>query len=211
MYRRLLILASLLGLLWISVACSSKPAGENAQASAADAVSGNQDITLPAGTVVTVRLTGAVGSKLSTTGDKFSATVAQPIQLNGKVAVPAGSEALGKVVEAVPQGHFKGAAVLRLALSSITINDQSYNIKTSSLTRSQKGKGKRTAVLIGGGTGAGALIGGLAGGGKGALIGAAAGAGAGTAGAGLTGEKEVVLPAESTLSFKLSEPITLKM
>ena len=211
MYRRFLIVASLLGLIWISVACSSKPTGDNAQASASDAASSNQDITLPAGTVVTVRLTGAVGSKLSATGDKFSATVAQPVQINGKVAVPAGSEALGKVVEAVPQGHFKGAAVLRLVLSSITINDQAYNVKTSSLTRSQKGKGKRTAVLVGGGAGAGALIGGLAGGGKGALIGAAAGAGAGTAGAGLTGEKEVVLPAESTLSFKLSEPITLKM
>jgi hypothetical protein len=152
-----------------------------------------------------------VGSKLSTTGQKFSATVAQPVEVDGKVAVPSGSEAVGKVVEAVPQGRFKGAAVLRLALSSITINDHAYNIKTSSLTRSQKGKGKRTAVLVGGGAGAGALIGGLAGGGKGALIGAAAGAGAGTAGAGLTGEKEVVLPAESTLSFKLSEPITLKM
>jgi hypothetical protein len=55
------------------------------------------------------------------------------------------------------------------------------------------------------------VIGGLAGGGKGALIGAAAGAGAGTAGAAYTGNKEIVLPAESTLSFKLAEPLTVKM
>jgi hypothetical protein len=79
------------------------------------------------------------------------------------------------------------------------------------VSRSLNGKGKRTATLIGGGAGGGALIGGLAGGGKGALIGAALGAGAGTAGSAYTGEKEIVLPAESALSFKLTEPVTIKM
>ena len=65
--------------------------------------------------------------------------------------------------------------------------------------------------MIGGGAGGGALIGGLAGGGKGALIGAVLGGGAGTAGAAYTGEKEIVLPAESMLSFKLTEPLIIKM
>ena len=87
----------------------------------------------------------------------------------------------------------------------------SYDVKTNSVSRYLKGKGKRTATLIGGGAGGGALIGGLAGGGRGALIGVAIGAGAGTAGAAYTGEKEIVLPAESTLSFKLTQPVTLKM
>jgi hypothetical protein len=156
-------------------------------------------------------LASAVGSKISATGDHFSATVAEPVEMDGKVVVPAGAEALGKVVEAVPQGRFKGAAVLRLVLQSVTIHGNPYDVKTSSVTRDLKGKGKRTATLIGGGAGAGALIGGLAGGGKGALIGAAAGAGAGTAGAAYTGEKEIVLPAESAISFKLAEPITVKI
>jgi hypothetical protein len=111
----------------------------------------------------------------------------------------------------VPQGRFKGASVLRLVLESVTVNGEVRDVKTSSVSRSLKGKGKRTATLIGGGAGAGALIGGLAGGGKGALIGAAAGAGAGTAGAAYTGNKEIVLPAESILSFTLTEPITIKM
>ena len=84
-------------------------------------------------------------------------------------------------------------------------------MQPSTVSRSLKGKGKRTATFIGGGAGGGALIGGLAGGGKGALIGAALGAGAGTAGAAYTGEKEIVLPAESVLSFKLAEPLTVKM
>jgi hypothetical protein len=64
--------------------------------------------------------------------------------------------------------------------------------------------------MIGGGAGVGALIGGLAGGGKGAAIGALVGGGAGTAGAAYTGNKEIVLPAESALSFKLLQPVDVK-
>ena len=209
--NRVALFTSLLLLLWASVACSTKPAGENAEASATSHIFGSKQVTLPAGTAVTVRLASAVGSKMSSSGAHFSATVAQPVKVDGKVVVPTGAEALGKVVEAVPQGRFKGAASLRLVLESVTINGDSYDVQTSSVSRYLKGKGKRTATFIGGGAGGGALIGGLAGGGKGALIGAALGAGAGTAGAAYTGEKEIVLPAESALSFKLSEPLTVKM
>src|SRR5436190_13068038 len=211
MHRRLAIVPSLLLLLWASVACSPKPAGETAEASATSHIFGSEQVTLPAGTVVTVRLASAVGSKLSANGDHFNARVARPVEVDGKVVVTAGTEALGKVVEAVPQGRFKGAAVLRLVLQSVTVKGDAYDVKTSSVSRYLKGKGKRTATLIGGGAGGGALIGGLAGGGKGALIGAALGAGAGTAGAAYTGGKEIVLPAESTLSFKLTQPVTVKM
>ena len=211
MHRRLAIVTSVFVFFWTSVACSTKPAGENATASTASSLFGSKQVTLPAGTVVTVRLASAVGSKLSTEGDHFSASVATPVEVDGKVVVPAGAEALGRIVEAVPQGRFKGGAALRLVLESITINRDAYDVKTSSVTHYLKGKGKRTATLIGGGAGGGALIGGLAGGGKGALIGAALGAGAGTAGAAYTGEKEIVLPAESTLSFKLAVPTTVKM
>jgi hypothetical protein len=78
------------------------------------------------------------------------------------------------------------------------------------MTRTEKGKGKRTAVMAGGGAALGALIGGLAGGGKGAAIGAAAGAGAGTGGAAFTGNKDIVIPAESAVSFTLSQPLQLR-
>ena len=85
-----------------------------------------------------------------------------------------------------------------------------HSIETSAVGRSLKGKGKRTAVMAGGGTAVGALIGGLAGGGKGAAIGAIAGAGAGGAGAAFTGNKEIVVPAESALTFKLTAPIEVR-
>jgi hypothetical protein len=215
-HRRFAVLASLLVSVGMSMGCSTKPSpsDETAVTSAPHKASswfGSKPVTLPAGTVLTVRLARAVGSKLSASGDHFSATVASPVEVDGKVVLPAGADALGKVVEAVPQGRFKGAAVLRLVLETVTLNKDSYDVQTSSVSRYLKGKGKRTATFIGGGAGGGALIGGLAGGGKGALIGAALGAGAGTAGAAYTGEKEVVLPAESAISFKLSEPLTIKM
>jgi hypothetical protein len=216
MHRHLVTFASLFLILSaaISIGCSSKPAEESSDSSAPTSKSvsffGPKEVTLPAGTVLTVRLASALGSKTSNTGDRFNATIAAPVESGGKVVLPKGAELQGKVVDAKSQGRFKGGASLSLALESVTVGGEAYDIKTSSVSRYQKGKGKRSAALIGGGAGGGALIGGLAGGGKGVLIGAVLGAGAGTAGAAYTGEKEIVLAAESTLSFKLTAPLTVK-
>ena len=212
MHRHLAMFASLFLFLSaaISIGCSSKSAEESSDSSAPSSKSaslfGPKEVTLPAGTVITVRLASTLGSKTSNTGDHFDATIVTPVKSGGKVVLPKGTEVLGKVTEAVPQGRFKGAAVLRLVLETVTLDKDSYDVQTSSVSRPLKGKGKRTATLIGGGAGGGGLIGGLAGGGKGALIGAALGARAGTAGAAYTGDKEIVLPAESALSFTLTEP-----
>ena len=108
------------------------------------------------------------------------------------------------------RGHFKGASVLELRLTSLTLNGKEYPLETRDLTETKKGKGKRSAAMIGGGTGLGLLIGGLAAGGKGALIGGLAGAGAGTAGAGLTGNKDLVIPAESIVRFKLADELVIQ-
>ena len=75
---------------------------------------------------------------------------------------------------------------------------------------SSKGKGKRTAAMVGGGAAGGAAIGGLAGGGKGAAIGALIGAAAGTGGAGLTGNRDITLGAETPLDFKLLQPVKIR-
>jgi hypothetical protein len=167
-------------------------------------------LVIPAGTVLTVRLGQAVGSKISSAGETFTATVASPVSVEGRTAIPAGATASGTVVDAKPLGRFKGGAALQLRLTSITVNGADQAVSTSSVLRTEKGKGKRTAVLAGGGAGLGALIGGLAGGGKGAAIGALAGAGAGTGGAAFTGNKDIMLPAESALSFKLQQPLEVK-
>lgn len=165
---------------------------------------------VPAGQHIVVRLGQSVGSKISTSGQGFTATVAQPVEVEGKVLIPSGAEASGTVTEAVPLGRFKGGARLRVSLDSIRFGGNTYKIETAAIARSAKGKGKRTAVAVGGGAGLGAIIGGLAGGGKGAAIGVLAGAGAGTAGAAFTGNKDIVLPAESGLSFKLLRPLEVR-
>ncbi len=170
-----------------------------------------EPVVIPAGTVLTVNLGQAMGSKISQPGQSFSATLANPVEIAGKTAIPAGAAASGTVVDAKPLGRFKGGAVLSLQLTSINVNGADQAIQTSSTSQTEKGKGKRTAVLAGGGAALGALVGGLAGGGKGLAIGAAAGAGAGGAGAAFTGNQEIVLPAESALSFTLSQPLTVEV
>jgi LysM repeat protein len=167
-------------------------------------------VVVPAGTTLTVRLGETVGSKISSPGQSFSATLASPVSVDGETVIPAGAEARGTVTDAKPLGRFKGGAVLQIKLNSIRVNGAERSIDTSAVTRAEKGKGKRTAVITGGGAGLGAIIGGLAGGGKGAAIGALAGAGAGGAGSAFTGNKDVVLPVESAVSFRLEAPLNLK-
>ena len=89
------------------------------------------------------------------------------------------------------------------------VGGKSYAIETSSIGRAGPNHNKRNVEYIGGGAAAGALIGALAGGGKGALIGSAVGAGAGTAGAAATGKKDITIPAESRLTFKLTQPVSI--
>jgi hypothetical protein len=167
-------------------------------------------LVVPAGTVLTVRLGQALGSKTSQTGQTFIATLAQAVLLRGNTALPSGSDVSGRVVSAKAKGKFKGEGELHLALTSISNGGHTYQIQTSVQENTAKGKGKRTAATTGGGAAGGALIGGIAGGGKGAGIGALVGAGAGLVGGAMTGNKQIEIPAESVMSFKLSAPLRLE-
>lgn len=164
-------------------------------------------IELPEGTSIRVRLDTDLGSKISQPGDSFTATVADDVIAHGQTVIPRGAQAEGTVVDAKPLGQFKGGARLAVKLERVHTKYGSYPVSTSSIDKVQQGKGKRSAEFIGGGAGLGALIGGLAGGGKGAAIGALAGGGAGTAGGAFTGNKQIVLPAETELTFHLDHPV----
>ena len=167
-------------------------------------------LIVPPETTIAVVLDEQVGSKISTSGQEFHATVQNPIDVDGRTAIPKGARVTGIVKNAQPAGRFKGGAALELTLSNITVAGHTYDVQTTSPTETSTGKGKRTATMVGGGAGGGAIIGALAGGGKGAAIGGLIGAAAGTAGAGLTGKRDIVLPAETVLTFKLVEPLEIK-
>ena len=206
------------------MACTSKPpatdttASDSANPGGATAPNNNmagtakpaaEPIVIPAGTTLTVRLGETLSSKTSEPGQSFSATLASPVEIGGQTVIPGGATATGTVVVAHPAGRFKGASLLQIKLDAITVEGRRHSVRTSSVSRAEKGKGKRTAAMIGGGAGAGALIGALAGGGKGAAIGALAGGGAGTAGSAFTGNRDVTLPAESAVSFRLEAPLEI--
>jgi len=153
-----------------------------------------------------VTVTQQLSASKNSVGDGFSGALFQSVRTSdGKVVFPKGARVTGTVVAAKGQGKFKGSGALGIQVTSIA----GMPVQVSSYEKEQKGKGKRTAGFIGGGAGGGALIGGLAGGGKGALIGGLVGAGAGTAGAAFTGNKDVVIPSETNVSFHLTSPVTI--
>src|SRR5260370_9144797 len=145
-----------------SGASSSKPARE--------APPRPRPLVVPAETVIAGVLDEPVGSKISTPGQNFSATVREPVEVDGRVAIPKGARATGIVKNAKPAGRFKGGASLELTLVSIEVNGTNYDVHTTAPTEASKGKGKRTAAMVAGGAGAGALIGGLAAGRQRAIL-----------------------------------------
>jgi len=163
-------------------------------------------VTAPAGAAVTVRVTQQLSASKNSVGDGFTGVLESSVKSSGGgVVFPRGARVMGTVVASKGQGKFKGSGALGIQVTSIS----GMPVSVSSYEKEQKGKGKRTAGFIGGGAGGGALIGGLAGGGKGALIGGLVGAGAGTAGAAFTGNKDVVIPSESVITFHLTAPVTI--
>src|SRR5207247_9166219 len=168
-----------------------------------------QPVVVPAGTTLTITTSQALSSKNSQAGQTFLAVLAQPVSVQGRPALPRGATVNGKVSSAKAKGKIKGQGELSLTLTSISLQHHTYDIQTSVLSSTTKGKGKRTSATTGGGAAGGALIGGIAGGGKGAGIGALIGAGAGFFGGAATGNKQVEIPVESALSFTLSESLTL--
>lgn len=169
-----------------------------------------QPIVLEAGTAIQVTVDQSVSSKTNSAGDRFEASIAAPVVVGGKQVIPSGATASGTVTVAKSAGRFRGNAELALTLNSVTVDGKTYDLQTSTFSETTGGRGKRTAIGTGAGAAAGAVIGAIAGGGKGAAIGAGAGAGAGTATAALTGERDVTFPAETKISFELSQPVAIQ-
>jgi hypothetical protein len=168
-------------------------------------------VTLPESTAIRVTLDQALSSDLSKAGDRFQATVSEPVVIDGKTVIPQGAHAEGWVVDARQSGRLMGRARLQLALQSVAVDGNGYYVRTTSSPKIGRDHKKCNLAWIGGGAGGGALIGALAGAGAGALIGGPVGAGAGTTVALLTGKKDIRLRPETPVTFKLAEPVTIKV
>jgi hypothetical protein len=169
-----------------------------------------QTVTVPAGSVLSIRINELLGSDVSHAGETFDGELAQPVAVNGTIAIPAGAATSGTVVVADSAGHIRGRSELELRLTALRYNGQTYDVHSKAWVRLGTPRGKRSVEVIGGGAGVGALIGALTGGGKGAAIGAAAGAGAGTAAQELTKPSEVRVPPETVVPFQLTDSIQVK-
>jgi hypothetical protein len=190
---------------------SGQPVGPPAPVPGGAPVVRPADVNIPAGTNLTIRINQHISVKTSHPGDRFDGEVVDPVAGdNGQVVIPKGSPVSGVVVASHRRGHFKGSSILELRLTDLTLNGSRYALDTSDLTRTKKGKGKRSAAFIGGGTGVGMLVGGVATGGVGLLVGGLIGAGGGTALGGLTGNRDIEIPAESIVRFKLADNLVVQ-
>ncbi len=167
-------------------------------------------LTIPRGTFLTVRVNQLLSSDKNQAGDAFSATLAQPLVVNGVVVAEPGQTLGGRVAEAVKAGHIEGTARLGVQLTELTLVDGQQLPLQSTLVSRQGGTSVgQDAGTIAGTTGLGAAIGAAAGWGKGAAIGAGAGAAAGIIGVLVTrGHPSVIYP-EQLLTFRIETPLTI--
>jgi hypothetical protein len=213
------IQAVTVGLLAVLVGCQSVPTSadvspatrpEETKAQETNARTPAPTATIPEGTLIEARLDQALSTERNRAGDRFDATLDQPVTSGDRVILQRGGRIRGHVTTARASGHLEGRAVLGLTLDSLEIGGRSIPISTNMDTKTSAAHKKRNIEVIGGAAGLGALIGAIAGGGRGAAIGAGAGGAAGTAGAAATGEFNVEVPAETVFAFRLTMPAELR-
>ena len=168
-----------------------------------------QRVTVPAGMRLLIRTMDPIDSSKQKAGYRFTASLETNLQAEDTVVAPRGSTGSGRLAGASSAGRMSGSSQLTLELTDIVINGTAYPLLTSTFEVKGKGEGKKTAGKVLGGTGLGALIGGLAGGGTGAAIGALAGAAGGTAVAASKKGEQLQIPSESLLEFRLEQPVSL--
>ena len=166
-------------------------------------------IAVPTGTVIPVRLDAGVSSSHNTAGESFSATLAEPLMIDGKLVAPTGSRAEGVLTDVVDSGRVKGRARLTMVLREIEVGGKTYALSTAPRSFQAEASKKRDAGIIAGGAAVGAAIGAIAGGGKGAAIGAGVGGGSGTGVVLATKGKPVAFGPEARIRFTLTQPVQL--
>jgi hypothetical protein len=168
-------------------------------------------VTVPAGSTITVRMIDGIDSSQNRPGEEFAASVDAPVVVDDHIVIRKGADARVRLVQAKSAGRMTGQSQLQVELVGLAIGAQTYAVESSAVEKTGASRGKRTAATVGGGAALGGIIGAIAGKGKGAAIGAAVGAGAGTAVQGATKGEQIQIPPETKLDFALKAPITVTM
>jgi hypothetical protein len=196
-----------------SVASATPQPAYSAPQPETDAVpipSSNRDIVrVPTGTRIMVRTVDAIDSDRNQVGDKFQASLEQPLVIDDLVVVPKGADVYGRLTQATEAGRIQGRSQLKLELTGIVVNGQTIPLFTGEYSLSGSSRGATTAKRVGTGAAVGAVIGAIAGGGRGAAIGAGVGAGAGTAVQVMTKGEQVHVPSETLLEFVLQQEVRM--
>jgi|SRR5262252_201459 len=166
-------------------------------------------LTIPSGTTLAIRLVDPIDTETSQPGESFRAALDSPLSVEGEIAIPAGYDVQGHIVDVKSAGKFAGKSELVLQLDRISAGGKSYSVQTDEYKREGNSRGKNTAEKVGAGAAIGAIIGGIAGGGKGAGIGAAAGGGLGGGVQAATKGQQIKLPSETVINFTLQSPVTV--
>ena len=169
-----------------------------------------EPIVVPAGTTLTLVLDTTLSSATAQVEDAVVAHLGADVSSGGQVILPTGSEVRGLVVSAKRSGKVKGRAELQVEFDTIEVKGRSYKIDTIAVEETATSDKGRDAKIIAGGAGAGAIIGGIAGGGSGALKGLLIGGAAGTGGVLVTRGKEVVFAKGSRHTVKLEKSLRLR-
>ena len=185
----------------------SKASGSASSLAVATPLRTPEQVTVPFGTVLAVRLRESVNSALNQRGNTFLASLASPIMVGDRIVIPAEAAIQGKIVDVQNAGRFNGRSALVLKVTRLAYNGRTYELRSSQYSKQAASRNIHAAAVIGGGAGVGAIIGVILGGEKGAAIGAAIGAGAGTGVQAMSKAAPIQLPAKSTLSFRLETPL----
>ena len=170
-----------------------------------------REVTLPAGTELPLKLESALASDASAVEDPVRASLRRNVVVDGVTALPAGTDLRGVVTGVQRSAKVKGRASLAFRFTSLTVDNEAYDIRTSSVARQAAGTKKKDATKIGIGAGAGAIVGAIVGGKKGAAVGTAVGGGAGTGMVLATRGDEVRLAAGTPVTVTLSEALTVRV
>jgi hypothetical protein len=167
------------------------------------------EITIPAGQSLLVRMIDGVDSSKNQVGDVFHASLETDLYIQNSLVARKGTDVYGRLAEVKEAGHLAGSAELQLELIRLVIDGHDYPLVSSDYSLKGQGRGSDTAKKVGGGAVVGAIIGAIAGGGKGAAIGAGVGSAAGAGVQVFTRGKQVKVPSETLLEFRLEQPATV--